>query len=1506
MPETLLPPTAPSLRDISFGAIVPDTQKAAEESRAALVRMSAAKNIDYLDMAGAAFDDTIPNKFMRALDRAGIPETPGFALDDQLLESLTEGVDPRLWMGFVGARSLDHAMALRAEYVQRTKNQETLSLAGYSGMAASIVAGVTDPAYILLGAATAGVSPLLGVTGRVSQLVGSGVLNGVAFGSVAATSRAGMLARVAALNAAGAGGVELAASQVDPAITGGDIARAVLSGVGMSIGGDLTAASGPLGRAAGVGSGAVVGQLLGEIGGAIGGENRSARQILEGAATQLLLSGGLAALHSGEAVGMRKVAEKIHKDVMFDMVKEQARAKGVPITEVLGPKGPEYFKEQMSADATAAARVVDAHVHSPELRAELDSLVGLTELKSNMVDGRYGPLDHNDLAEFNRLMKTPQWQPGDIPDLAIDPGKVVAIAMTERDVMFEVATQNKGRIKASLDEIEMPSNAFFRASAEQLSSLAPSGVRVINKNFGARLAPDGAIEVGNLFAKARSGERRAMIEQELIRPAAAMAIVNEIDRAKAPGERPVAWESLIEAKFGISPADAKVVVDDLRAQTGAAESRLSRVGRWADAKIAKVETDLSTNVLPRGRGAGGTIIFDEIAGRVQIAVLKAIKAGAETIEKIQQVIDDLLRPHMADLKPEEIRTLHQMGPQMLTEQEAYLAELAKATEAGEAPSPSAAGKREPNPVPPRQFGDLDTRNVANVPMSEFGTAMFEKGALRISPRFDMAGHVGQSPVGAVRDAGAKILPDPLPRGDQPRYTDSYSWADSTYGGIMGSFNGQIDSIYANYLRSSKSNKTKALRRDAFSEQVGSAVRRPAGKFTNDPDINRAADLIRQNFANLHGLAARHQVKGLDQFDARDTYLTRVGSRTKIDFALQNFGAKDVERVVADAILKGSEGIDIAVVNKMARAWVRNVGTRTTAMEDIFRMAGGSSTVAQIKERMMEALPELSVTEAEVLAKSLVVNQDEARTIKFAKRRMSMDETYTDEDLGLGIEDLLENNAETILDRYARRMVGEAALGDVYRTSPDTADGRKPESIVELRRVLEAKAAEQGLARDNPQLRSDLDKIEIGMRLTAGIPLQENTATVRALRSIRQLNVIRLLSSVQTGIQNFAEISGAIAEDFGVSAFQQFPALLETFKRAKDGQLSNETIRELAILTGAGEEMSVRRIRSGYTDEGHRTTKVEELISKGGRLAGMVSGITPGQTMLERFVGVMVMQRWMNIAKGGKRPGKARLAAMGINPESDMVNRISAEMVKHSKTETGGFGERLIRSNVEKWDADAAAAFRNAVQNETFRLVLRNNPASYAKWMTNETGKVVAQLRTFSFQSWTAKTLYAVKVRDAATASSLVLSSVGAAAAYVLRTGIDSIDKPASERDKFLRQRLSIEAIAKAGFSRAAYSSLLPMAVDTVAPVFGYDEPFSYARTSNIGNNVPTLDWLQNAWRAKSAVFGPMQSDYDFSQEDVKALRAALFIPRVMGVNGALNRFQQSLPKTSKKLFRSNP
>lgn len=771
-------------------------------------------------------------------------------------------------------------------------------------------------------------------------------------------------------------------------------------------------------------------------------------------------------------------------------------------------------------------------------------------------------------------------------------------------------------------------------------------------------------------------------------------------------------------------------------------------------------------------------------------------------------------------------------------------------------------------------------------------------------RWDMPGMVGQSEVPSIRKLNNAIGPDPLFKADgSPSMFTAPEWVSSTMDSAVAEALTANDAIYGRYVAESRSAGLAAMSREDFFE-LAAKVKRAGVPAGTNPILREAIQAADARFAKLLELAKRHGVVGAESIEADGSYVPRLTDRGKLNGAIETFGLENVVNTVAAAIEKRQTHLTPEQAKAVAQSWVRKVGLHDDAHEFARDNFLSAETLDELAQVVRDANPGMPPDQLQNLMLSLTRSEANAGVpnprLKF---RVRMDETHVQDFADgrrLAIADLLENNLEVLEATYAHAMVRSSAMAEIYRVM-GTADNPIT-SRAQLMAAVERDAQRSGLK--PAEYLGDLKKLDTMLRMTAGIPLSDQDApAVRVVRFLRNMQFMRLMSGIGSGIQNFGELLPAMQQAGFKAIARQIPTLFQVFKRGADGQLSNELLRELQVMTGLGVERINRRPLPRVADElGNLSTanRLERASVSAARFAADVSMQSVGQTVMQRWVGALLAQRWSDAARGSATIDPRRAAGLGL--KAGMAERINTQLRTHATMENGWAGHQLAAVNLQRWtDVEAAAAFRNAITRESRRLIMTNNPAEYAHWMTSETGKVLSQLRTFAFGAWTKKLLYSVQQRDLSTFIHLGVSSAAAAMTYTLRTYLDAQGR--QDKDEFLRQRLAPEAIAKASFSRAAYSAMIPMAVDTVVSDIGQRPGvFSYARASGLEGGAlmgsPMVDWANRAARSIGSVQALVSDDYEFSKQDVKNLQAGFWVPRMYGVQQIIDQLSRDLPERS--------
>ncbi len=182
-------------------------------------------------------------------------------------------------------------------------------------------------------------------------------------------------------------------------------------------------------------------------------------------------------------------------------------------------------------------------------------------------------------------------------------------------------------------------------------------------------------------------------------------------------------------------------------------------------------------------------------------------------------------------------------------------------------------------------------------------------------------------------------------------------------------------------------------REQFFEDVGRAVRQPRGEYTADPHINRVANMIR---------------------DGREGYL-RI---------------------------------------------IRNLDEFTDVTKARIFAPDQSETLGRI---LRKEVPGITDKEVEDIIRKAAPRPPEKGVSRRARRRLGLDESHkidvTDADgnlTSLAINDLLENNAETLMHIYSRQVLGHSAMAEVFRGM-----SRSPDDVIDSFDTLISRLRDEG-------------------------------------------------------------------------------------------------------------------------------------------------------------------------------------------------------------------------------------------------------------------------------------------------------------------------------------------------------------------------------------------------------------------------------------------------------------
>lgn len=708
----------------------------------------------------------------------------------------------------------------------------------------------------------------------------------------------------------------------------------------------------------------------------------------------------------------------------------------------------------------------------------------------------------------------------------------------------------------------------------------------------------------------------------------------------------------------------------------------------------------------------------------------------------------------------------------------------------------------------------------------------------------------------------------------------------------------------------------------FNREVGQAVRRELdGPFNTH--VAKVAARIKREQADLLEYAKDKGLRGFDDVKENSNYLRRQYNIERLDEIVDAQGLGSVHRLFAESMMSANKkrgnraranakphtDLDYEDALTMSKAFVKSIRSRRFGSFHVNRAMLGED-LDTLKMMLQDADLDTASIDRIVSKMANVAGDADKGRISQAKFRMDLDETYSlsrgDGQPGLSIEDVLENDAELLFSSYARQVIGSAEIEEAFASfklpNPDGTMAAQAPSYETVKRY--AQETFKGSKAQWDRAEAQLDTL---YKAVAGIPQENITGTREALRLLRDYNFSRV--GGQLGIAQLAEIGNIIGQGGVRALMQHIPALRRIFTMAKGGQFSDDLFNEIEAIWGFGTDY-VRasphvRMDSifGTTFEGRNfqstaMQKADAGLQRAKMVTGVASGMTHVNMALQRFTGRVVVQRFLDDAVGARSINVSRLRAMGVSDE--LHPRIQAQMKKYVDTSDGLLGRKVSRINLDKWDdLDAKNAFINGVDRWSKKIIQENDVGNMPGFMTREMGKTIFQFRSFMLASYEKQLLTGVHHRDWETFSAFMTSMFFGGLFYAGQTVVNAQGR--SDKEELLQERLSPTNIAKASFQRAGFSSVIPVAVDVGGGMMGFGPVFDF-RTSDLSSQLlgnPSIDLVQNLQRSLQSIVAPMvNSDYQFSQQDMRALTKTLLFQNAFIVRNGLAMLGNDLPRYS--------
>lgn len=673
----------------------------------------------------------------------------------------------------------------------------------------------------------------------------------------------------------------------------------------------------------------------------------------------------------------------------------------------------------------------------------------------------------------------------------------------------------------------------------------------------------------------------------------------------------------------------------------------------------------------------------------------------------------------------------------------------------------------------------------------------------------------------------------------------------------------------------------------------------------DPEVRAAAAHGMETMRQVGEYAQRHGVRGMQNVEVDGSYFPRFYAKDTMRSVEQLFGREALNDLFAEAIRRAQPDIDDNLVGGMARGLVRSILSDETAEHRIARiLAGGDAE--ELRRLIRDEIPGAEDAQIDAILYGSVQSGEPKPITRSANHRVRLDPFTTIDVDGrsLSLQELLDLDADRVVRRYTRQMIGASNATAVYDTMAKRL-GTPVNNIEQLKRALERSMQSKGI--DKSKVESTLKNIELADKWIRGVPIHPDNAGTRLARRTLAVNNIRLNGTFAAA--QLPELSNILGQ--GVRGlYQSIPALRRWRNDILSGAaIGDEELRHLMYMTGQGVDPEVHRFVEHLGNEINTTAAsrgIDRTINAASEFAAKYSGLQGVNRWLQKSALMTTLDRSFHLVAAGKSFSDKRLAQMGLTRADwdRFAAAVKAERARGTITvevdET--IGRRVARLNLDQWeDQVALGRFMAGVTRKVDSVIQRNYLGNLHPFMKTRAGQILLQFRSFVIGAWEKQTLSRIQMRDReATTSALIAMGLGSIV-YSLQMYGRSLTMPAEDRAEFLRERLSPQSLFGASVTRAGAFSLLPQFADTGLYFTGFDPMFDY-RNSGLSSRFsldsnPTVQMVQSGARGVRGVAQLAHGDA-FTQSDARAVMSLLPFRNMIVFKQALDAAMNQLPERS--------
>jgi Phage tail lysozyme len=737
-----------------------------------------------------------------------------------------------------------------------------------------------------------------------------------------------------------------------------------------------------------------------------------------------------------------------------------------------------------------------------------------------------------------------------------------------------------------------------------------------------------------------------------------------------------------------------------------------------------------------------------------------------------------------------------------------------------------------------------------------------------------------------------------------------------------------------WARSSKANWTDFKKRNPeatrgeFNDQVTAFARDRDLLVEYDPAVKAQGAVLRDIMGDWAEIGAnpgiidgttKRAVRGFEGMTRNDHYVPRVFDLGAIQDALTKFGHRTVSGLIAKGMTEANKELSAALADKFAYNYVKKLHSLSAGELQHGSRAFSGEDLHGLKANLLDGT-DLHESEIDAIIAHMKPGPKDGAS-RHGKSRMFYDENFgavlpfSNGQPGgqfFRISDLFLNDADRLLTSYNRQMSGRVAmarmeirnpkwkegdLADEFFVKGVTSDGEW-QTLMDKVRDVGDQLGVQG------QTKKDIERLNWVYDTIVGRPKwNEGSNFNQFLRMTRDYNFVRVMG--QVGFAQISEFMNMTSQLGLKASFSNMPSFRSLWRNAKTGQLDDALAQEIEDITSLGTDWvrhdSHRRhdLFDNPLDTWNSPVVqgIDDALQKGKRAVSAMSGMAPINTLLQRWTGRAIFNKFAMMAQGRTKMNPKRLEALGLDANS--VETIMENIRTHATFD----GNRLKAMNFQKWaDRDAVANFEAAAFRLGRTIIQENDIGQMAMWMSHPLARTFLQFRSFMLASYTKQTLQGLNFRDTAAANAFIGTTVAAGLVYIAKTHLNSIGR--SDRKEFLEKRLSLDRIAAAGVQNSSWASILPMMADSFIAPFRKDGPIFDARNTQLKSDAlwgnPTADLGDGIFQALETIGETAIRGKKFSQADARNLLRILPFQNLNGIAQLTSGMISPLPEWSPK------